>query len=153
MDLHKALNRLAATHAEEVLAGAHVYGLLPENRPAIEAFMRGSSGGSAQEARGGQEGGQETEARRTKGKSSSGKKGDQARCHRKGERHTHKEGRQQGRTAYTQVAPRRLRTVSHLNPLTYEVDARRALMLVNGTSDYGLPLDFTGWLLPRCLRP
>ena len=27
MDLHKALNRLSAAHAEEVLAGAHVYGL------------------------------------------------------------------------------------------------------------------------------
>ncbi len=41
MDLHKALNRLAASHAEEVLAGAHVYGLTPQDRPAIEAFMRG----------------------------------------------------------------------------------------------------------------
>jgi uncharacterized protein Yka (UPF0111/DUF47 family) len=41
MDLHKALNRLAADHAEEVIAGAHAYGLLPEDRPAIEAFMRG----------------------------------------------------------------------------------------------------------------
>lgn len=41
MDLHKMLNGLAAAHAEEVLAGAHVYGLLPEDRPAIEAFMRG----------------------------------------------------------------------------------------------------------------
>jgi uncharacterized protein Yka (UPF0111/DUF47 family) len=41
MDLHKALNQLAAAHAEEVLAGAHVYGLLPEDRPAVEAFMRG----------------------------------------------------------------------------------------------------------------
>lgn len=41
MDLHKALNRLAASHAEEVLAGAHVYGLAPEDRPAVEAFMRG----------------------------------------------------------------------------------------------------------------
>jgi hypothetical protein len=41
MDLHKALNRLAAAHAEEVVAGAHGYGLLPEDRPAVEAFMRG----------------------------------------------------------------------------------------------------------------
>jgi uncharacterized protein Yka (UPF0111/DUF47 family) len=41
MDLHKALNRLAADHAEEMLAGAHVYGLLPEDRPAVEAFTRG----------------------------------------------------------------------------------------------------------------
>jgi uncharacterized protein Yka (UPF0111/DUF47 family) len=41
MDLHKVLNRLSADHAEEVLAGAHVYGLLPEDRPAVEAFTRG----------------------------------------------------------------------------------------------------------------
>jgi uncharacterized protein Yka (UPF0111/DUF47 family) len=41
MDLHKALNRLSAAHAEEVLAGAHVHGLLPQDRPAVEAFMRG----------------------------------------------------------------------------------------------------------------
>ena len=41
MDLHKGLNRLAAAQAEEVLAGAHVYGLRPEDRPAVEAFMRG----------------------------------------------------------------------------------------------------------------
>jgi uncharacterized protein Yka (UPF0111/DUF47 family) len=41
MDLHKGLNRLAAAHAEEVLAGAHAYALRPEDRPAVEAFMRG----------------------------------------------------------------------------------------------------------------
>ncbi len=41
MDMHKALNRLSAANAEEVLAGAHVYGLLPQDRPAVEAFMRG----------------------------------------------------------------------------------------------------------------
>jgi hypothetical protein len=41
MDLHKALNRLAAGCAEEVLAGAHVYALLPEDRAIVEAFMRG----------------------------------------------------------------------------------------------------------------
>ena len=41
MDLHKALNGLAAAHAEELLAGAHVHGLEPEDRPAVEAFMRG----------------------------------------------------------------------------------------------------------------
>jgi uncharacterized protein Yka (UPF0111/DUF47 family) len=41
MDLHKALNQLAATHAEEVIAGAHVYGLRDEDRPVIEAFMHG----------------------------------------------------------------------------------------------------------------
>ena len=41
MDMHKALNRLSATHAAEVLAGAHVHGLKPEDRSAVEAFMRG----------------------------------------------------------------------------------------------------------------
>ena len=35
------------------------------------------------------------------------------------------------------LMPSSLRVLSHLNPLTYEVDARRALMLVNGTSIYG----------------
>jgi uncharacterized protein Yka (UPF0111/DUF47 family) len=41
MDLHKALNRLSATCAEEDVAGARAHGLLPEDRPIIEAFMRG----------------------------------------------------------------------------------------------------------------
>jgi uncharacterized protein Yka (UPF0111/DUF47 family) len=41
MDLHKALNRLSAAHADEVVAGAHAYGLRPQDRPAVEAFMRG----------------------------------------------------------------------------------------------------------------
>lgn len=41
MDMHKALNRLSEQHAEEVLAGAHVYGLASGDRPAVEAFMRG----------------------------------------------------------------------------------------------------------------
>jgi uncharacterized protein Yka (UPF0111/DUF47 family) len=41
MDLHKVLNRLAAGCAEEVVAGAHVFGLQPEDRPAVESFMRG----------------------------------------------------------------------------------------------------------------
>jgi len=41
MDLHKTLNSLAVNHAEETIAGAHVYGLLPQDRSAIEAFMRG----------------------------------------------------------------------------------------------------------------
>jgi len=40
------------------------------------------------------------------------------------------------------LMPRWLNIVSHINPLTYEVDALRALMLVKGTPDYGLPLDF-----------
>jgi len=41
MDLHKALNRISAACAEEDVAGAHAHGLLPEDRPIIEAFMRG----------------------------------------------------------------------------------------------------------------
>ena len=35
-----------------------------------------------------------------------------------------------------------LSAVSHLNPLTYEVDALRSLMLTGGISDYGLLIDF-----------
>jgi hypothetical protein len=41
MDLHKVLNRLASACAQEIVAGAHVYGLAPGDRPVIEAFMRG----------------------------------------------------------------------------------------------------------------
>jgi uncharacterized protein Yka (UPF0111/DUF47 family) len=41
MDLHKALNRLAAGCAEEVVSGAHAYGLGPDDRPIVTAFMRG----------------------------------------------------------------------------------------------------------------
>src|SRR5262245_9575668 len=41
MDLHKALNRLAARCAEDVVDGAHAYGLQPDDRPAVTAFMRG----------------------------------------------------------------------------------------------------------------
>lgn len=41
MDLHKALNRLAASHAQETIGGAQAYALLPDDRPAVEAFMRG----------------------------------------------------------------------------------------------------------------
>jgi uncharacterized protein Yka (UPF0111/DUF47 family) len=41
MDLHKALNRLAAGCAEEVVDGAHAYGLLPDDRTAVAEFMRG----------------------------------------------------------------------------------------------------------------
>lgn len=41
MDLHKSLNRLAAACAEEVVAGAHAYGLTDQDRACVEAFMRG----------------------------------------------------------------------------------------------------------------
>ena len=41
MDLHKTLNALAAANAEEVVAGARVRGLRPQDKSAIEAFMQG----------------------------------------------------------------------------------------------------------------
>jgi ABC-2 type transport system permease protein len=40
------------------------------------------------------------------------------------------------------LMPAWLSAVSHVNPLTYEVDILRALMLSKGVSDYGLALDF-----------
>ncbi|MGE0714212.1 MAG: ABC transporter permease [Alphaproteobacteria bacterium] len=39
------------------------------------------------------------------------------------------------------LMPEWLRTISHANPLTYEVDALRALMLTGVGSDYGLAVD------------
>ena len=39
------------------------------------------------------------------------------------------------------IMPEWLQVVSHLNPLTYEVDALRGVMLLNGTSQYGYGLD------------
>lgn len=60
------------------------------------------------------------------------------------------------------VMPRWLQIMAHGNPLSYEVDALRALMLTRGTSLYGLGMDFAvltgvtaalivlaGWLYPR----
>jgi len=41
MDLHKQLNRLAASCSEEVLEGAHAFGLHNEDRGAVTAFMKG----------------------------------------------------------------------------------------------------------------
>ncbi|MGD0855413.1 MAG: ABC transporter permease [Dehalococcoidia bacterium] len=41
------------------------------------------------------------------------------------------------------IMPPWLQVVARGNPLTYEVDALRALMLENGTSAYGLGMDFT----------
>jgi ABC-2 type transport system permease protein len=40
------------------------------------------------------------------------------------------------------MMPAWLRAVSRLNPLTYEVDALRALMLKGGTAQFGLGLDY-----------
>jgi ABC-2 type transport system permease protein len=39
------------------------------------------------------------------------------------------------------IMPAWLKVASHINPLTYEVDALRSLMLVGIKSDFGLPLD------------
>ncbi|MBN8872183.1 MAG: hypothetical protein J0H67_05055 [Rhodospirillales bacterium] len=41
MDLHRALNALQATLAEERIDGAAAYGLAPEDRPRVAAFMAG----------------------------------------------------------------------------------------------------------------
>jgi ABC-2 type transport system permease protein len=41
------------------------------------------------------------------------------------------------------LMPGWLKVISHLNPLTYEVDALRALMLAGGTSVFGLGLDLS----------
>lgn len=41
-----------------------------------------------------------------------------------------------------EIMPHWLRVVSSANPLTYEVDGLRALMLDGGTTKYGLALDF-----------
>ena len=41
MDLHKGLNKLAVNCSEEILDGAHVFGLLGDDRSAVEAFMKG----------------------------------------------------------------------------------------------------------------
>jgi len=43
----------------------------------------------------------------------------------------------------TSIMPGWLRTVSHFNPLTYVVDALRTTMLANGTSVFGLGLDYS----------
>ena len=41
-----------------------------------------------------------------------------------------------------EMMPPWLKAVAHGNPLTYEVDALRALMLVDGVSQFGLAVDF-----------
>lgn len=42
----------------------------------------------------------------------------------------------------TAIMPAWLQAIAHLNPLTYEVDGLRALMLSGGCSSFGLGLDF-----------
>jgi uncharacterized protein Yka (UPF0111/DUF47 family) len=41
MDMHKALNGLQARVSSEIIDGAHAYGIAPEDRPLVSAFMRG----------------------------------------------------------------------------------------------------------------
>jgi ABC-2 type transport system permease protein len=41
------------------------------------------------------------------------------------------------------MMPAWLQFISHVNPLTYEVDALRDLMLAHGTTSFGLGLDFS----------
>lgn len=65
----------------------------------------------------------------------------------------------------TSMMPSWLQEISRFNPLTYQVDGLRALMLTGGASDYGLFLDFTiligaltvlvtisAWLYPNIAR-
>ena len=49
------------------------------------------------------------------------------------------------------LMPGWLKVISHLNPLTYEVDALRALMLAGGTSVFGLGLDMGILLMATAL--
>jgi ABC-2 type transport system permease protein len=42
----------------------------------------------------------------------------------------------------TDIMPGWLKTVSHLNPLTYVVDALRTVMLAGSTSAFGLGFDY-----------
>jgi uncharacterized protein Yka (UPF0111/DUF47 family) len=41
MDMHKTLNRLAASCSEEIVSGAHVFGLQVGDREPVESFMKG----------------------------------------------------------------------------------------------------------------
>ncbi len=47
MDLHKKINKLAGELASEVIAGANVWELQPQDRPRVAAFMRGLNRTSA----------------------------------------------------------------------------------------------------------
>ena len=51
----------------------------------------------------------------------------------------------------TAIMPGWLQAISHLNPLTYVVDALRTCMLAGGASSFGLPLDYTVMLLTTIL--
>jgi ABC-2 type transport system permease protein len=45
------------------------------------------------------------------------------------------------------IMPDWLKVIAHVNPLTYEVDALRAMMLVGGTSVYGISTDFVALIV------
>ena len=49
------------------------------------------------------------------------------------------------------MMPGWLRSISVVNPLTYQVDALRALMIQGGTSMFGLQIDFAAQLLAFAL--
>ncbi|MBI1424792.1 MAG: multidrug ABC transporter permease [Gammaproteobacteria bacterium] len=64
----------------------------------------------------------------------------------------------------TDIMPGWLKTIAHVNPLTYEVDGLRALTLVGGQSTLGLSTDYAvlfvillllimlgGWIYPRII--
>jgi ABC-2 type transport system permease protein len=51
----------------------------------------------------------------------------------------------------TDIMPGWLKTISHLNPLTYVVDALRTFMLAGSTSTFGLGLDYAVILLSTAL--
>ena len=64
----------------------------------------------------------------------------------------------------TEIMPDWLKTIAHINPLTYEVDGLRALTLAGSHSVIGLPLDYAvltatllllvligGWIYPRII--
>jgi ABC-2 type transport system permease protein len=58
----------------------------------------------------------------------------------------------------TTIMPDWLKWVAHVNPLTYEVDGLRTLMLAGAESTLGLPKDFAvlvaigGWMYPRIVN-
>jgi len=50
------------------------------------------------------------------------------------------------------IMPSWLRTISQVNPLTYETDALRALMLSNGPTVYGVPFDLLFLLVATAIN-
>ena len=50
------------------------------------------------------------------------------------------------------IMPSWLQVISQINPLTYEVDALRALMLINGPTVYGVPFDLLFLLVATAIN-